>query len=66
MGESRNKNSYNVGYFLEFQWQRRVLSESIKEIGDIEYFVLVLLAAMADFNTKHHECLGQLVLWMAC
>ena len=29
MGEFRNKNSYYIGYFVEFQWQRRVLSESI-------------------------------------
>ena len=45
MGESRNKNSYNIGYFQEFQWQRRVLSESIGN----EYFVLVLQATMANF-----------------
>ena len=25
MGEFRNKNSYYIGYFVEFQWQRRVL-----------------------------------------
>ena len=48
MGESRNKNSQNIGYFQEFQWQRRVLSESIGN-GSIEYFVLVLQATIADF-----------------
>ena len=51
MGESRNKNSYNIGYFLEFQWQKSViLSARILGMGDIEYFVLVLQATMADFN----------------
>ena len=51
MGESRNMNSYNRGYILEFQWQRGVLSESrmMSGMGDIEYFVLVLQATMVDF-----------------
>ena len=48
MGESKNKNSNNRGYFLEFEWQGGVLSESIGN-GDITYFVLVLQATMNDF-----------------